>query len=82
MTYSHSMSKRPSPARVISPLFDMTQRLEANRTGQANLRRVIAGLGEGTPKSEAERQLSALQAELMALNIEMHMRTNQVAGNS
>jgi len=60
----------------------MRQRLEANRKGQADLRRVIAGLGEGTPKSEAEQHLSALQTELMALNIEMHMRASQVAGNS
>ena len=76
------MSKRPSPIRVTSPLFDMRQRLEANRKGQADLRRVIAGLGEGAPKSDAERHLSALQTELMALNIEMHMRASQVAGNS
>ena len=59
----------------------MRQRLEANRKDQADLRRVIAGLGEGTPKSEAERHLSALQTELMALNIEMHMRVSQVVGN-
>ena len=76
------MSKRPSPARVNSPLFDMKQRVEANRKGQADLRRVIAGLGDGTPKSEAERQLIALQTELMALNIEMHVRASQVAGNA
>lgn len=76
------MSKRPGPTSVISPLFDMKQRVEANRKGQADLRRVIAGLGDGTPKSEAERQLNALQTELMALNIEMHVRASQVAGNA
>jgi hypothetical protein len=76
------MSKRPSPARVISPLFDMKQRVEANRTGQADLQRVIASLGNGTQKSEAERQLNVLQTELMALNIEMHVRASQVPGNA
>jgi len=76
------MSKRPGPTPVISPRSDMRQRVEANRTGQADLRRVIAGLGDGTPRSEAERQLNALQAELMALNIEMHMRASQVAGTA
>jgi hypothetical protein len=80
--YGHSMSKHARQARVVSPLFDMKQRVETNRTGQADLRRVIAGLGSGTPKSDAERQLNALQTELMALNIEMHMRVGQVAGNA
>ena len=76
------MSKRPSPARVNSPLFDMKLRLEINRAGQASLRRVIAGLGDGIPKTDAERQLNALQTELMALNIEMHVRASQMAGNA
>jgi hypothetical protein len=76
------MSNRPRLTRVISPLFDMTKRLEANRTGQADLRRVIAGLGDGIPRSEAERQLNALRTELLALNMEMHMQAGQVAGNA
>ena len=76
------MSKRSSRGTVISPFFDMMQRVEANRTGQADLQRVIAGLGDGAPKSEAERQLNALQTELVALNIEMHVRTSQVTGNT
>jgi hypothetical protein len=76
------MSKHSGRGRLISPLFDMMQRVEANRTGQADLQRVIAGLGDGSPKSEAERQLNTLQTELVALNIEMHVRTNQVTGNS
>jgi len=76
------MFKRYSTSPVISPLSDMKQRVEANRTGQADLRRVIAGLGDGTSKSEAERQLNALQTELVALNIEMHVRTSQVTGNT
>jgi hypothetical protein len=82
VTYGHSMSKAPLPVHVISPIFDMKQRVEANRTGQADFRRVIAGLKDGAPKSEAERQLDALQRELMALNIEMHVRASQVAGNA
>jgi hypothetical protein len=76
------MPKRLGPTSVISPLFDMKQRVEANRAGQASLRRVIAGLGEGIPKSDAERQLNTLQTELMALNMEMHMRASQVAENA
>jgi len=76
------MSKHSGRARVISPLLDMMRRVDANRAGQADLRGIIAGLGDGTPKSEAERRLNALQTELMALNIEMHVRVDQVTGNT
>jgi hypothetical protein len=60
----------------------MRERVEANRTDQVALRRVIAGLGGGIPKSDAERQLNTLQTELMALNMEMHMRASLVAENA
>jgi hypothetical protein len=82
VTYGPGMTKRPRQTRVISPLFDMTKRLEANRGSQADLHRVIAGLGVGIPRSEADWHLNALRTELLALNMEMNMRATQVTGNA
>jgi hypothetical protein len=76
------MPRVPAKIRPMLPFLDMRQRVEANRMGQAKLRREISALGKNGPKSEAQRQLTALQTELMALNMEMHMRTGQVEGNA
>jgi hypothetical protein len=60
----------------------MKRRIEANRTGQATLLQEIGGLGDGHLKSEAARKLSALQTELMALNMEMRLGVHQAARNA
>ena len=60
----------------------MRQRVDANFAAQAVLRRAVSALGDGGPTSVAQRKLRALETELMALNMEMHLRAGQGAGNA
>ena len=49
---------------------------------QAELGREISALKSGALKSDAEKRLVALKTDLIALNVEMRMRTGQVSGNA
>jgi hypothetical protein len=75
------MTTQPKSPNVL-PILDMRRRLEANLMAQAELGREISALKSGALKSDAEKRLVALKTDLIALNVEMRMRTGQVSGNA
>jgi hypothetical protein len=76
-----NMARFQPKIHPILPLLDMRQRVEENRMAQAKLGREISALKSGDVLVNAQKRLIDLKTDLIALNVEMRMRTGQVSGN-